>query len=332
MTGVLTAMGGVSTNGPGGTGAAVTVDASLGGISPITCSADINTSGAHGLTNTAAGGAPGTILIVNKQGDIALSGTITANGGDSIATPASATTVTVTAGNVAGDITSSAAIAASGGKSLAGNGVNVQGGTGGTIQIEALSATGRIQLSKGTDLAADGGASTGTTIGGPGGTVNIETAGQSISMSGSIVARGGNQNGTGSGGLGGQVLVNSDSDGAGTAGDITLNANGSIDVSSGTGSGGGSARNNGGTVDPVGNPGLIAVIFDAGGNLAASIDGSTEGIVLNLGTISARGRGSNGNGGDIYFDGKQASGLDPVSGTLNIGGTGAGVTGTFKPD
>jgi hypothetical protein len=334
MTGVLTATGGVSTNGPGGTGGAVTVDTSAGGgggASTITCSADINTSGTNGLTGAAAGGAPGTILFATQTGDIALSGTITANGGDSIAAPGSATTITVTAGSSSGDISSTASITASGGKSLAGNAVNVQGGTGCTIKFEALSAIGRIQFSQGSGITADGGTSTGTLGGGPGGTVTVETVGQSVSISGSMIARGGNQNGTGSGGLGGQVLVNTDSDGAGMGGDITLNSNGSIDVSSGTGSGGGDARNNGGTVDPVGNPGLIAVIFDAGGDLGTSPDGANEGIVLNLGTITARGRGSNGDGGDVYFDGKQASGGDPVGGTQNLTGTG-GVTGTFKPD
>lgn len=334
MTGVVNTQGGEATNGIGGSGGAVTVNTGAGSGS-ITSTADVTTSGARG-TGTAAGGAPGTVTFTTQQGEIDLAGSITANGGNSSSAPGSATTITATAGSTSGSITSSATIVALGGSSAAGTGVDVLGGSGAAITLETLSPAGRITLGTASDITADGGAGTGTSGGGPGGTVTLRTLGQSVSISGTVVARGGNQTGGGSGGLGGQVVVNTDSDGINLGGDITLNSNGTIDVSSGTGGGGGSARNNGGgAVSPAANPALIAVIFDAGGTFAASPDGANEGIVRNLGQINARGRGTNGNGGDVYFDGRQSGGGDLVlgdAGTQNRTGTGTGLTGIFQPD
>jgi hypothetical protein len=334
LTGVLTALGGVSSSGPGGGGGTVLVDTSAAAVGDITSSADISTSGTAGFTGVSAGGTPGDITFTTAFGNLTLSGTIAANGGNSIATPTNGATITATAGSSGGSISSSASISASGGSSLAGGAVAVAGATGGSITFRVLNAAGSIRLETGTDIIADGGGGTGALAGGAGGTVTIQTVDQLVSITGSIVARGGNQNGGGSGGTGGQVVVNTDTDAAGGKGDITLTSRGSIDVSSGTGGGGGSARNNGGgAVDPSATPGLIAVIFDAGGSLAGSIDAGTEGVVQNLGQITARGRGTNGNGGDVYFDGRQPGGvLDPVAGTQNRTGSGSGLDGIFQPD
>jgi hypothetical protein len=344
MTGVLMAVGGASTNGPGGGGGAVTVDTTAAKIGEITSSATVTTSGTSGLVGVSAGGVPGAIQFTTTSGKIDLSGNITANGGDSIAAPATTSPVLVSAGTGGGGITSSATIAASGGNSLAGSAVPVAGGSCvvAAITFRVLNSAGSIQLNAGTSITVNGGAGTGSSNGGDGGAVTLTTLDQSISISGSIVARGGNQSGTASGGMGGQVVVNSDSDNAGGKGDITLNSDGSIDVSSGSGPAGGSARSNlGGPVNPFTALGraAIAVIFVAEGGFAAPVPQpepvAPEGVVQNLGTITAVGFGFNGNGGDVYFDGLKPDRITPLTaadaGAQNLSGSG-GLTGTFQPN
>jgi len=327
ITGVMTASGGVSTTGSGGNGGDIMIDTISAALGRITSSADITSSGTNGTTGAAVGGAPGNIRFQTNLGDITLSGKITANGGSSIVTPSSATAVIATAGISGGSITSSAIITASGGGSLASSAVNVSGGAGATILFTVLNLNGTIRLETTSSITANGGGGTGSSAGGAGGTFTFTTGGQFVSMSGTLTGFGGNNFGTGSGGQGGQVVVTTNG-----TGDITLNSNSFIEVSSGTGSGGGSARNNaGGSVDPAANLALIAVVFDAAGDFTTSPDAGTEGVVQNLGTITALGRGINGNGGDVYFDGRQPGvATDPLPGFQNRAGSGSGLTGLFS--
>jgi hypothetical protein len=308
LSGVFSAKGGASTGGVGGAGGAFTVDVSASDPGSITSSASITTSGSDGFV-AGAGGAVGSITFTTRRGDIALSGAITGAGGSSPVTPTAGASLTATCGTLGGSIISSAVVALSGGSSSAGTIVNTPGALGGSVKFEAKSATGSITLATGSSIQSDGGRSTGSLGAGGGGTLTLLTVDQFVSMFGSILLRGGAATGaTGPGGLGGQVVVNTDTDANNTGGDITLQPAALIDVSGGVdaGGGGGNARNNGGAApDPNVTPLAIAVIFDAVGGFGASVDGGNEGTVQNLGQILARGVGSAGRGGDVWWDGKR---------------------------
>jgi hypothetical protein len=72
----------------------------------------------------------------------------------------------------------------------------------------------------------------------------------------------------------------------------------------------------------------LAVTFDADGN--DSNDPSENGIVLNLGLITSLGAATNGRGGDIFFDGLDASlNVGPAPGSQYLQGSGAGLDGSF---
>jgi len=138
-----------------------------------------------------------------------------------------------------------------------------------------------------------------------------------ITSSLQIDLRGGSHTGGGPGAAGGQVAFESDEDWDGVGGDITFT--GTIDVSGGTGAPGGDSPNST-------TPGT-AVLFDADGN---DSNAATNGTVLNQGTIIARGGATNGNGGDILFDGLDASGTPgPDPGTIDVSGNGTGTAGSF---
>lgn len=203
-------------------------------------------------------------------------------------------------------------------------------GGGGKAGDLLLSANGRISVS-GT-WTCDGGPAHGSGAGGAGAMLQIWTLSHDVTLAGAISARGGS-GAAGAGGQGGRVEVHSDTDGDGNGGAITLAAGASIDVSGGNGATGGSARNDGAASSAA--AGSAAVVFDADGTLGSSSNSLTGGIVQNLGSIVARGGVPGGAGGDVYFDGRDATGgaaTSPAAGTQDRGGNGAGAAGDFVGD
>jgi hypothetical protein len=231
------------------------------------------------------------------------------------------------AGNITlesgGVLTSSAVMNAVGGASTDAAGL-VSGTKGGSILFDGQTIFSSVTLLAGSSLVADGGSAPGTgvgTLGGQGGTITLQSRGQAIDLTGSLLARGGAVSGTGTGGVGGQVLALSDFAGSGTAGNITLEAGGAIDVSGGSGSILGAALFNlpGDPGSTLTLPASLAVIFDANSNLASSA-GTNQGRITNSGSIVATGS----SGGDVWWNGLNSSGV-ALTPTDNVG---ISVTGT----
>ncbi|HVE43262.1 MAG TPA: hypothetical protein VNM14_25525 [Planctomycetota bacterium] len=324
--GSITAEGGLPVgSAAGGNGNTIVIQHNKGtSIGGITCSATLSTVGG----GNGAGGNAGPISIVATLGNIALSGSISAAGRSGLSAAGGGRNVVVTS---FGSIISSAVIVTNGGSGTD-TASGVAGANAGNVNISATTATGSVTLS-GTSISASGGAATLSAAGGTGGIVTVLTIDQPVSITGSITALGGSSP-TGAGGLGGQVVVNTDSGGNGIGGAITLTSGSVINVSGGTGTVGGFTRNNGG-VAPANSTGAatLCVIFDAAGDLTATPDGGNEGIVQNLGAIIATGGSPLARGGDVWFDGKNAAGVDL---TLTDGGsltlTGALGSGAFFPN
>jgi hypothetical protein len=315
VPGQISAEGGAPTGGTAGNGN--TIDLKVfkpGSLGEVRFSGTLSTIGGGN-----GGGNAALITISAITGNISLAGSITAAGRSGQTAAGAGRNVAV---STAGSITSSAVIISSGGGSLNAAAV-VPGADAGNVQFSASSATGSVTMSGGS-ITASGGAATMTGAGGIGGRVLISTVDQAVSITGSVVAVGGSSP-SGLGGLGGQVVVNSDSNGDGIGGAITLNVGSVIKVSGGIGVIGGFARNNGGAA-PADSSGTLtlAVVFDASGNLTASIDGVSEGIVRNLGSIIATGGSAAARGGDLWFDGKNSTGIPLTagdSGTVTLSGS-----------
>lgn len=310
VTGTIDAKGAAaSTAGAGGNGAAITFQiANAAGPGSLVSTAALSTAGAN--SPNAAGGNSGNVFITGALGGMQLAGTLTTSGSSSPTAPKAAGNITVTFG---GGLSSSAVISAVGGAATDPAGL-VSGEDGGIVRLASAGSFGGVSLLSGGSITVDGGGASATsllTLGGAGGTIRMETRGQPISMSGSLLARGGAVTGNGTGGVGGLVLAASDFTGAGVAGDITLNSDGSIDASGGGGAVGGAARSTfpGGTAvtDP---PANLAVVFDANDDLATSGAPAGAGKVLNLGSITVTGGAGvpAGPGGDVFFNGLNSLG------------------------
>lgn len=324
-SGSITMTGNLLTEGQdNGGGGAVLLDARAG----ISYTGTLSTAGLGDESNG------GPITLQSASGTIDVTGILRSFAGSMTSLPIP------TAGDILiqtpGTITISAMMDASGSFGTTPNS-NQAGGPGGTITVTSTASGGTVTLLPGTEIRSDGGQSypsggNTTPAGGPGGRLLISTVDQPVSISAKISLKGGD-NLTGDGGLGGQVVVDSDSDGNGTGGNITLTAGSVIDVSGGQGFSQGSARNNGGVAPANSNTANLAVIFDAGGSLTASPDGGNEGVVRNLGTITAKGFSVLGRGGDLWFDGKKPGGADLTgadSGTTVL--TGPAGSGAFFPN
>lgn len=332
-SGNLTALGGAGNpgTGKGGGGNDITFDTTNGSI---VVSGTLVATGGSG-TGAASGAAGKIHLAAATDGSVIATGTWTSNGGGNLTSTASAGGILeLFAGSNSGIVDSSAHLTASGGSSIAVSSLLVAGGGGGSLDVQARSASGTITLETGSAIVLDGGSSTGTALAGGGGTASLSTNDLFISMSGSIRAKGGAALGSGGGGgLGGQVTVWSNANNDTACGDITLQSGGTIDVSAGTGTVGNSARNNvtPGTVTPGGA--LVAVTFDASGDLTTTAGLATDGQVQNLGSITANGSGAVSVGGDVYFDGRTLAGgaaTTPTPGTMTLSGGSA--TGDFDGD
>lgn len=337
--GATSLRGGNSTgNGGHGGGANYTSQA----LGDLTFDGSIDTSDGTGNLDVNGTGA-GNISFSTDLGDIYISGAFTLNGGngsDAVITngPTPGGTLAATAGNGGatdgGSITFAGSIVANGGSDNGAADGN-HGGNGGNVVFDADNRTGSIYLDPGSLIQVNGGNANGTGApdGGNGGTVTLRTTGGiaasseggNISLRGSILALGGSGLAgiAGSvGGRGGIVTANSDDllagvgAGDGRGGDITLNAGATIDVTAGAGG-------DGGNVGPV-----TLVSFDADGNNTNSA--AENGIVQNLGSIVARGSATNGDGGDVTFDGLTVGVVvGPVAGTQDRAASGSGTAGVF---
>lgn len=320
---------GTTSGGGGGAGSSITLQIT-GGVGSLTSSGSMITSGASDPLGF--GGASGSIFVSCILGDLTITGALVTAGATSPTVPTDSGNVTVQCGGL---LTCLATINATGGSSLDPNGL-ISAHKGGAVLLNANGTFGGVLLLSGTTVAADGGAATvavgaGVT-GGTGGSITLQSQSQPISISGAFLARGGAAAGLGTGGTGGQMVINSDVKGSGIGGNITLNADGGIDVSGGAGFMGGSALHNG--VDPgtalPSPPVNLAVVIDAnsglGNSQALNPPGVIPGTIINLGSIAALGGlGSPvGSGGDVFWNGLDALGV-PVTaldgGVQNLGGT-----------
>lgn len=328
--GLIDVSGGAATVGTTGAAGGVAGGVSLGTsgsrlLSLETGRGTYSTCGGKG--ETAAGNGGPVTFDTNDGADASVQGKIDTRGGSSVngsAAGGDAGAVTVTNSGPFGDLTWSADLDTRGGT---GEG----SGAGGDAGNLTLSANGRISVSG--IWTCDGGAANGSGAGGTGAVLTLTTPAHDVTLSGTISARGGS-GATGPGGQGGRVVVRSDSDGDGAGGAITLASGASIDVSGGNGTPGGNARNDGTASSAA--AATAAVVFDADGTLGASMtDSATGGIVQNLGSIVARGGVAGGTGGDVFFDGRDATGVtatNPAAGTQDRAGNGAGAAGDFVGD
>ena len=268
------------------------------------------------------GGEARTLVLATEHGDILLEGTYVLRGGDSGGTPGEAGSLSVDCGSGAaspsGNITLSATLEAEGG---AGAGGNAVGGAGGSADLTTRGPGAFILLTVKSSLQMSGGSSSGTGAAGIGGEFFVETASGPVTLLGDVLVRGGRApDSGGTGGLGGEIIVHSDGDNDGVGGDITVGAKALVDASGGDGTFGGDGLNSIG----------VAIDLDADGN---NSNAGTNGRILNLGVIIARGGVSGGFGGDALFDGLNsvgAAGPDPFEsgGLLDLRSDG-GPSGSF---
>ena len=292
---------------------------------------------ADGGSGAAAGGKGGTFDLLASSGGIALAGTFSASGGGSGAVSGAGGSLKALCDVGGGDLVVHGTIRVVGGSASAGS-TSASGGAGGSAELTAwfdsmgpLGGTGgSIILDPPSQVVADGGGSGGSAPAGKGGTVHLEIPQGAVTMSGSISARGGSANGSGAGGLGGLIWVASDANANATGGAITLETGAVLDAS-----GGDSASGIGGDAQwstiPVFQAGTvpIAVLLDSDSVVGGPNPG---GLILNKGTIFARGGSPNGHGGDVEFHGAGPSSREPDPGDILNEGNGSGGNGVFVAD
>jgi adhesin HecA-like repeat protein len=284
--------------------------------------------------NGAAGaGSGGTALLEPHGGDLHVSGTLDVSGGDSAAKPGSGGSITANPGpetataglDIGGQMVTNGGAITSGGSG--------DGGPGGVIKFMAASA-GNMTIEPTGQVQVDGGVSGGAGTAGGGGLMYLFTIHGNASIHGKLLARGGAApDAGGTGGGGGLVYVFTGAGHDRMSGTLIIETDGSIDASGGTGTIGGSARNNGtGGValfpvhqDDEYSIEQIAVLINSDG-----VHGSDHGWIDNRGLITARGGATNGAGGDVVFHGKQQDGNEtPLPGNVDNAGDGSGAHGDF---
>ena len=247
-----------------------------------------------------------------------------ANGGDGSSAGGEGGGVQVDA---AGEIVFSGVIHANGGAVVGSAG---DGGTAGIVTLNVTSAPDKLIVTATGEVTLDGGAAKGAGLAGGGGHLYFKTNDGDMSMAGKLTGRGGAAPDPGGiGGLGGSFELFSDNNHNGLGGNLTIETTGVIDVSGGSGTTGGNARNDGGWGIAV-FPDMqeqIAVLLNSDGIHGTPPVGSA--LCLNLGRIVARGGATNGWGGDVIYHGNGADQKDPVSGTVELEGHGTGQTGNY---
>jgi hypothetical protein len=332
--GSMTMRGGDS-NARGGEGGEISMTIPPGVVGDIHLETAIDVSSGNG-SKVQTVGIAGAVNLNAEAGNIFIAGSMTLNGGTgSGATPASGPSqgglVLARSGSGNGSITFRGSIVANGG-SAANDADDTNGAPGGRVDFHCDNPVGSITLDAGSSIQLDGGNAGGPTNdpkGGAGGFVLLRTTGGTAALSaggghihlrGEIAARGGL-----GGGMGGIVNALSDSDLDGRGGDITLYEGATLDLSGGEGFVGGEGLNDGfpGATFP------IAVLFDADG--ANSNNPMENGVVRNLGLIVSHGAPSNGDGGDVRFDGlDDGLNIGPAPGSLDLQAAGSGQNGGFR--
>jgi hypothetical protein len=214
------------------------------------------------------------------------------------------------------------------------NGGSGDGGTAGSVTMEVKADTGALDVGASGEIDLDGGESGGTGKAGGGGQLTLLTRDGDLSIAGRLFGRGGAaRDSGGTGGLGAQFDLFSDNDHNGIGGNLTIEAGGVLDASGGSGTVGGSARNNGvGSSDVASFPDHIdeiAILLNSDG-----IHGTTrDGVLVNLGRVVAKGGATGGTGGDVAFHGKAADGgPNPLEGDVETDGDGSGPAGQFRSE
>jgi hypothetical protein len=355
VSGRLSSAGGNGTDAAGAAGAIT-----------ITASTDVVLSGlvrarGGGTTGAATGGAAAPVKI-EAPGAVQLAGTIDARGGPSTgggdagaagaihvgaATPPASLQVFVPvvasggegaavggAGgfiqvDAAGAITVVGELHAEGGAATSSSGGD--GGVAGDVTLNVTSAPDKIVVAATGKVIVDGGTASGAGHAGGGGHLFFFTLDGEVTIGGKMSACGGAApDAGGSGGLGGVVNIFSDNNNNGLGGNLTVETTGVIDASGGSGTYGGSARNDG-TSDVVFFPDpleRIAIILNSDGIHGTPPRGNA--MTLNFGLVRARGAASNGAGGDVIYHGNGAGDLtDPESGTVDNAADGNAMSGQW---
>ncbi|MCI0589659.1 MAG: hypothetical protein L0323_22820 [Planctomycetes bacterium] len=293
---------------------------------------------ADGGAGDVAGGRGGSHDFIASNGGISLAGTFEAAGGGSAGACGPGGAFNAVCDVLGGDLAVAGSVRVSGGSATLGS-ASATGGAGGTADFAAwfdsigpLAGTGgSITLSPSSLVVADGGDSAGTATAGRGGTVHLEVPEGAVSMGGSMTARGGFALGSGTGGLGGLVWVVTDANANATGGAITLEAGAILDASGGDSVSGLGGDAHWSTV-PIFQAGAvpIAVLLDSDSVVGGVHSG---GLILNKGTVFARGGRPNGHGGDVEFHGAGPNSLrEPEPGDIRNEGDGAGGDGVFVAD
>ena len=273
------------------------------------------------------GGAGGPLVLSARGGDLRFESTVDFSGGGSHAAPGNAGTFEATVGPDAGGFVVTGQIVGNGGSAEPGGTAN--GGTGARLRVQITSQTGGYTFEQTGEIQLDGGASSGSGTAGGGGDMEMVCVDGNSALYGKLQALGGEAPEAGGvGGQGGILHIWTDTNHNGIGGEFVIQPSGVIDVSGGSGSIGGSGRNNGGegvALFPV-HMEQLSVLIDTetiGGN-------SKDGVVENLGVIISRGGAANGAGGDVMFHGRMRTGEDKtVSGHTEQQGHGTGPHGDF---
>jgi hypothetical protein len=283
----------------------------------------------------AAGGNGGAAQLEPHGGDLLISGVVDVSGGSSATTPGAGGTVDGHPGpeNSAAGIDVSGQLTVNGGSITSGGAGN--GAAGGVIKLVSLASEGKLTIESGGQVQVDGGGSGATGTAGGGGLMYLFTIHGDASIHGKLLARGGaaaDPGGTGGGG--GLVYVFTANAHDRMSGVLIVESDGVIDASGGTGTTGGSARNDGrphsvslfpARQDDEYSVENIAVLINSDG-----VHGPDRGWIDNRGLVIARGGAANGTGGDVVFHGKQQDGNEtPLPGNVDMAGDGSGAPGDF---
>jgi hypothetical protein len=335
FTGTLDMRGGSATGG----------SAAMGGAAGALKVGEATRPSAIGLTvplvvkggdGQASGGDGGAVALEAHGGDLRVSGVVDASGGSSSTKPGKGGTINGNPGpelatasiDVAGQVLSSGGDMASG--------ASGDGAAGGMIRLVVQSLNGNMTIEPGAQVQADGGGSHGSGTAGGGGLVYLFSNDGNASMHGKLLARGGDATDAGgTGGGGGFVYVFTGAGHDRMSGQLIIESDGIIDASGGTGTTGGSARNDGKAGSVAEFPVVqtdeydveqVAILINSDG-----VHGSDRGWIDNRGSLFARGGKANGNGGDVIYHGKRQDGNEtPIPGNvLDNSGDGTGKGGDF---
>jgi hypothetical protein len=288
---------------------------------------------ARGGMGGPVGGPGGNVVIEPKNGNMVVASVVDFAGGDANAQPGNGGSFVARVGAAGGDrainggdVMITGRVSGNGG-GVVGGGVG-NGGVAGLIDVEPVSVRGGLVVDRAAVLTLDGGRSGGAGIAGGGGHLFLITKDGDLTVAGKLSLRGGDApDAGGTGGLGGAVDIFSDANFDGLGGNLLIDTTGVIDASGGSGTIGGSARNNGtdGAANFPDGMEMIAVLINCDGK-----HGSSDNWLENRGWIIARGGAANGSGGDIVYHGISPDrDSSPPSGNIDNAGNGTGRHGDY---